>query len=102
MPGSQSEGHALILNHRGQRLRIEPWGVDSLRVRATPGPTIRNDLPGALLPPTLRQPEIDIDALHATIRNGRLASGKASCAIARRPSCSPWRVSTNGADCRWL
>lgn len=31
------DGSALLCLHQGERLRIEPWGRDSFRVRATMG-----------------------------------------------------------------
>ncbi len=33
--GFKREGSALVFYHQGERLKIEPWGRDSLRVRAT-------------------------------------------------------------------
>lgn len=33
--GFKQEGSALVFYHQGERLKIEPWGRDSLRVRAT-------------------------------------------------------------------
>ena len=29
------DGNRLVARHQGERLMIEPWGTDSLRVRAT-------------------------------------------------------------------
>ncbi|MGC8780385.1 MAG: glycoside hydrolase family 31 protein [Anaerolineae bacterium] len=63
---------ALIWMREHEILRIEPWGRDSLRVRATVGPAIRDDLPGALLPAAAVEPEIAIGETHATIRNGAI------------------------------
>jgi alpha-D-xyloside xylohydrolase len=42
-----------VLEWRGghEIVRVEPWGPDSLRVRGTLWQSIRDDLPGALLPP---------------------------------------------------
>jgi hypothetical protein len=37
-----------------ETVRIEPWGRNSLRIRGTLGQGIRDDLPGALLPPARR------------------------------------------------
>ena len=31
----EQDGSALLCFHEGERLRIEPWGPDSLRVRST-------------------------------------------------------------------
>lgn len=38
-----AEGNALILHRNGETLRIEPWGKDSLRVRATMLPEIQKE-----------------------------------------------------------
>lgn len=70
------EGGALIVSAAGQLLRIEPWGEDALRIRATPGPPIRDDLPQGLL--LLAQaagpaPDISLQEERATLRHGRLA-----------------------------
>jgi alpha-D-xyloside xylohydrolase len=42
-------GSALQWQGGHELVRIEPWGANSLRVRGTVGPAIRDDLPGALL-----------------------------------------------------
>jgi hypothetical protein len=49
MKGLRQQDHALICEVSHETVQIEPWGRDSLRVRATMGPEIRDDLPGALL-----------------------------------------------------
>jgi len=54
-------------NH--ELLQIEPWGEDSLRVRATMGAVIRSDLPGALLEPASTEVQIEINEDRALIRN---------------------------------
>ena len=51
MEGFRQEGQALIFELNHETVRIEPWGPDSLRVRATVAPALRDDLPGALLDP---------------------------------------------------
>jgi len=75
-----ADGDALIFAADGQQVRLEPWGADALRVRATPGPAIRDGLPGALLPSapqsasgaeTITNYMAGTDQ-RATIRNGRL------------------------------
>jgi len=45
------QDRALIWQLDHETMRIEPWGTDSLRLRATRGAAIQEDLPGALLPP---------------------------------------------------
>ena len=64
------QGDALIWARDDETLRIEPWGRDSLRVRATVAAAIRDDLPGALLEPAPSQPIIEIGETQAVIRNG--------------------------------
>ena len=67
-----SETNALIWRNGPETVRIEPWGADSLRVRATHGAAIRSDLPGALgaAPPALSDAEIAIGPERAGIRCG--------------------------------
>ena len=43
----RERGNALEWSARQETLRIEPWGPDAIRVRATIGP-VREELPGAL------------------------------------------------------
>jgi alpha-D-xyloside xylohydrolase len=94
MPAFTYDGDALTFTANGQRVRVEPWGEDSLRVRAALGDVIRDDLPGALLPLSLPPADgatpmpaqevlsgqgsaaalsdIRVEGGRATIRNGRL------------------------------
>lgn len=53
-------GDALEWHAKGETLRIDAWGPDSVRVRATPGGPLLDDLPGALLdsPPPGAKPQI--------------------------------------------
>lgn len=52
--------------------RIEPWGRDGLRVRATPLAAIQ-ELPGALLPaPPSPQPQIQVAGDMAVVANGKI------------------------------
>ena len=66
------EPNALIWRNGPETVRIEPWGADSLRVRATWGAAIRSDLPGALgtMPPVSADAEIAIGSERASIRSG--------------------------------
>jgi alpha-D-xyloside xylohydrolase len=70
MQGFRQQDNALIWELNHETLRIEPWGRDSLRVRATIQPEILDDLPGALLDPAPSQTDIVIGQERATIRNG--------------------------------
>ncbi|MCL2730880.1 MAG: family 31 glucosidase [Actinomycetia bacterium] len=68
-------GHALEWRAKGETLRVEAWGPDAVRVRATPGGPLLHDLPGALLPEaaaTGDKPVITIGAHTATLVNGAL------------------------------
>src|SRR5579863_6788563 len=46
----RQDGAAVEWQGGHETVRIEPWAADSLRVRGTLWPEIRDDLPGALLP----------------------------------------------------
>ena len=72
MEGFRKDGAALIWEGNHETVKIEPWGADSLRVRATIAAAIRDDLPGALLDPAPTVPQIAIKAELATIRNGAI------------------------------
>jgi alpha-D-xyloside xylohydrolase len=70
----RQEGNALVWEVSHETVRIEPWGEDSLRVRATAGAEILDDLPGALLAPAPTNPEIEINNQRAWLRNGKIAA----------------------------
>lgn len=74
MQGFRQQGNALIWELNCETVQIEPWGRDSLRVRSTMGPEIRDDLPGALLEPVATEAQIEIDPGRAVIRNGAIAA----------------------------
>jgi len=74
MDGFRREGNALIWRMSNETLRLEPWGQDSLRVRATETSAIRDDLPGALLVQASNGAEIEIDGSRGIIRNGLIAA----------------------------
>ena len=66
-------GDALECRYDGQRLRIDPWGRDSLRVREVPmGEILDTDF--ALLPPVETSAEITIgeDGRMAELTNGKI------------------------------
>jgi alpha-D-xyloside xylohydrolase len=67
-------GSSLIWEMNHERIKIEPWGSGSLRVRATKAAEIRDDLPNALLEPDVADSEIEIGSEGAVIRNGPLAA----------------------------
>lgn len=67
---SRHEG-AIIWRSQHEMLRIEPWGEDSVRVRATLNPGFK-ELPGALLPQPAAEPKIEVGPDRATLRTGKL------------------------------
>jgi alpha-D-xyloside xylohydrolase len=56
MQGFLQEKNSLIWTLNHETVRIEPWGRDSLRVRATVSAGIRDDLLSVLLKRTYRSP----------------------------------------------
>ncbi|MEE6802341.1 family 31 glucosidase, partial [Escherichia coli O8:H10] len=67
--------HANAIEWRFERqiLRLEPWGKNSLRVRATCAPEFTSAL-HALLTPESCQAEILRDAETLTLRNGNISA----------------------------
>jgi alpha-D-xyloside xylohydrolase len=74
MLGFFQRDDSLLWEQEHQTLQIEPWGRDSLRVRATMLASIRDDLPQALLEPVVTAAEIELGSQSATIRNGAIAA----------------------------
>jgi alpha-D-xyloside xylohydrolase len=69
------DGAALEWRGGHETVRVEPWGTDSLRVRGTLWQSVRDDLPGALLPPlpgSAAKTEITADL--ARIVNGQVTA----------------------------
>ncbi|WP_276924988.1 hypothetical protein [Faecalibaculum rodentium] len=66
-----TEENALIVHSGHETLRIEPWGQDSLRVRATLNPELE---PGdwILTRPEAARADIDLEGPVARITNGHL------------------------------
>ncbi|MCO1580370.1 glycoside hydrolase family 31 protein [Crossiella sp. SN42] len=73
-PHFRDLGDALEWRAKGETLRVEAWGPDAVRVRATPGGPLLADLPGALLdaPPEGGKPEITLAEHHAILVNGEI------------------------------
>jgi alpha-D-xyloside xylohydrolase len=65
------DGTRLLWRGDGETVVIEPWGKDSVRVRARLMQDVA-DNDWALLDPPVLVPEITIDAARATLTNGRL------------------------------
>ena len=70
----RQQNNTLIWEQGREIVHIEPWGKDSLRVRATVNPEIRHDLPGALLEAASTDAQIEIGEARAVIRNGAIAA----------------------------
>jgi alpha-D-xyloside xylohydrolase len=67
-------GHALEWSARQERLRVEPWGPDGIRVRVAVG-SLRDDLPGALdRPPDGQEPQVKIENGSAWLTNGKVTA----------------------------
>ena len=71
MTGFKREGDAIVWEKFREIVRVEPWGPDSLRVRATRGNQIL-DQAWALLEQAPARPEIVIEERQASIRNGMI------------------------------
>ena len=74
MQDCYQQDNALIRRSNYETLRIEPWGRDSLRVRATINGEIRDDLVSALLPAQEAKADIEINGDAARIRNGAISA----------------------------
>lgn len=57
-----------------ERIQIEAWGAESLRIRGTLNPRIEDDLLNALVDPIPSHPVIEIGTEKASIRNGSLTA----------------------------
>jgi len=83
MYGFRQHGNALLWSGNDEHVRIEAWGQDSLRVRATVSGAIRDSLVNVLLPPKETHVEITIDEREATIRNGTILARVSSTGLIR-------------------
>jgi alpha-D-xyloside xylohydrolase len=68
------EGDRLVRRQGGEILWVEPWGENSLRVRATRQRAIETSQDWALEPPAASTPQITITADAARISNGRITA----------------------------
>ena len=67
----REENKTLIWEKKHETIMIQPWGKDSLRVRATLSPEIR-DTAWALIDPVASKPRIEISNDSAFILNGKI------------------------------
>ena len=74
MQGFYQEHNAVFWSQNNEIVRIEPWGRDSLRVRASINGVPRDDLFGVLLPPVETEVQIHITQDGATICNGAITA----------------------------
>jgi alpha-D-xyloside xylohydrolase len=70
--GYTKNSTGLEWRRNGEYLRIEAFGPDSLRVRATLNTDFADDQPHALLPPVRSKPVITLSDTGGVIRNGRI------------------------------
>ena len=68
------EGERLVRRQGGEILWVEPWGENSLRVRATRQRAIETSEDWALEPPAASAAEITVDGDSASITNGRITA----------------------------
>ncbi len=68
------EGNRLIRRYRHETLCVEPWGENSLRIRAVVMGTPLDHDPWALTEETGHQAEIQIDQSQAVIHNGKICA----------------------------
>jgi len=72
MTGFRQGDNKLIYQLNQEVIQIDPWGLDSLRVGTTHNPSICEDLPVILQPPTETGTVIGITERSGAIRNGAL------------------------------
>ena len=70
MQGFRQYANGLLWEGKHETVQIEPWGRDSVRVRATYDAALHADLVSALLPPAPTEARITLDEQGATLVNG--------------------------------
>ena len=73
----RQEGSTLIWQRNGETVWVQPWGKDSLRVRATRGQAIL-DTTWGLLPAAPGAAKLDITESGATVSNGAITAHMAA------------------------
>jgi alpha-D-xyloside xylohydrolase len=74
MNGFFRDGNALLWERNYEKMRVEPWGIDSLRIRATMGTRIQMDFFTGLVDPAQADAQIEIGPESATVRNGNISA----------------------------
>ena len=72
MQGFRQYEHLLLWEGKHEIVQIEPWGRDSVRVRATCDAALHDNAVSALLPQSSTEAHITIDEQGATLVNGAL------------------------------
>lgn len=72
MQGFRQSSKSIVWEGKHEIVQIEPWGRDSVRVRATNDAEIHADVVSALLPPAPTEVRITLDEQGATLVNGAL------------------------------
>ena len=86
------EERSLILRSGQAKVRIEAWGRDGIRVRATTLDEIKLDLPGSLLDREGDDSTVSLNGDVAEIRNGAITVRAEIEPLPGWPI--PWRIST--------
>jgi hypothetical protein len=94
------EDESIILRSGQAKVRIEAWGRDGIRVRATTLGEIMQDLPGSLLEQGWAEAEVSLDGKVAEIRNGATTVKVELEPLQGWPI--PWRISFHDSDGREL
>src|SRR5207248_9286800 len=98
-------GNAVVWRGNGETLRVEPWGANSLRVRArVMGEILDTDY--ALLPPAASETQIELDGAVAVVRNGKIqavlhAISEHDAAAVAFDRSEERRVGKEGGHRRW-
>lgn len=71
MVWEDDNGNALIREYDSEILRVEPWGKNSLRVRATKNAALNGE-DWALLPPEKCRAQVKVEGKRAAIVNGKI------------------------------
>jgi len=71
MNGFEQDGRTIIFRQGHETMWVEPWGDDSVRVRATPNRRLR-DMPGSLLDPAPSEATVRVGEDGAELINGKL------------------------------
>lgn len=72
MQGFRQSSKSIVWEGKHELVQIEPWGRDSVRVRATNDAALHADVVSALLPPAPTEVRIMLDEQGATLVNGGL------------------------------